>query len=116
MKVHVRGVSGSLPTMGICCTAFFHQLEFRSRKRGELDQIYLWANTHSSIFLLNSLRNSSSVTLRYTSSFICVVRNLFRKRRYTFRTVYEVRAAVEGANNVSKFHHHNINGGAVDDT
>jgi hypothetical protein len=44
--------------------------------------------SHSSIFLWNSLRNSSSVTLRYTSCFICVVRNLFRKRRHTFRTVY----------------------------
>jgi hypothetical protein len=43
--------------------------------------------THSSIFLRNCWRNSSSVTLRYTSRFICVVRNLFRKRRHTFRTV-----------------------------
>jgi hypothetical protein len=42
---------------------------------------------HSSKFLRNSLRNSSSVTLRNTSRFICVVRNLFRKRRHTFRTV-----------------------------
>jgi hypothetical protein len=48
--------------------------------------------SHSSIFLRNSLRNSSSVTLRYTSRFICVVRNLFRKRRHTFGTVYNWRA------------------------
>jgi hypothetical protein len=43
--------------------------------------------TRTSMFLRNRLRNSSSVTLRYTSRFICVVRNLFRKRRHTFRTV-----------------------------
>jgi hypothetical protein len=43
--------------------------------------------SHSSIFLRNGLRNSSCVTLRYTSRFICVVRNLFLKRRHTFRTV-----------------------------
>jgi hypothetical protein len=56
---------------------FSSTIEFRSRKRGQLDRIYLWGNTfstlpmsHSSIFLRNSLRNSSSVTLRYTLRFI----------------------------------------------
>jgi hypothetical protein len=83
-----EGLLVRYPRWGYAMLIFFHQLEFRSRKRGELNRIYLWENTHSSIFLRNSLRNSSSVTLRYTSRFICVVRNLFRKRRHTFRTVH----------------------------
>jgi hypothetical protein len=34
----------------------------------------------------------------------------------TAQPSYEGRAAVEGANSISKFDHHNINGGSVDNT
>jgi hypothetical protein len=52
--------------------------------------------SHSSIILRNTLRNSSSVTLRYTSRFICVVHNLFRKRSHTFWTVHTLCLSLHG--------------------
>jgi hypothetical protein len=41
---------------------------------------------------------------------------LFHLNCLTAQLFYEGRAEVEGANSISKFDHHNINGGAVDDT
>jgi hypothetical protein len=51
---------------------FFHQLEFRSRRGSSIESTcgerltFSTCVSHSSIILRNTLRNSSSVTLRYT--------------------------------------------------
>jgi hypothetical protein len=49
----------------------------------------------------------------------CYIRTVFRLICLTAQPSYEGRAAVHGgggANSISEFHHHSINGGAVDNT
>jgi hypothetical protein len=59
-------------------------------------------------------------TLQYRLRFgsLCYIRTVFRLNCLTAQLSYEGRAAVEGAkySSIYKFDHHNINGGAVDDT
>jgi hypothetical protein len=58
--------------------------------------------------------DNSQYRLRFGSSLL--YKSVFHLNCLTAQLSYEGRAAVEGANSISKFHHHNINGGAVDDT
>jgi hypothetical protein len=57
-------------------------------------------------------KNNEDVGFRFGFS----LRTVFLLNCFTAQLSYEGRAAVEGASSISKFHHHNINGGAVDDT
>jgi hypothetical protein len=57
----------------------------------------------------------SQYRLRF--GFSLLYKTVFHLNSLIAQLSYEGRAAVEGAlNSISKVHHHNINGGAVDDT
>jgi hypothetical protein len=92
-ELHNRGVAGSIHSVGTSYAVFSFQLVpvAGGGAGSNLPVGTYWPFlpvSHSSLFLRDRLRNSSPVTLCYTSCFICVVRHLFRKRRHTFRTVY----------------------------
>jgi hypothetical protein len=63
-----------------------------------------WDHRHLTIY--SRLRFGFSLLYKTVSHLNCLKAQLS----------YEGRAAVKGPNSISKFDHHNINGGAVDDT